>query len=59
MQDKSVNKLLKNSDVATAKKPYTKPALKIYGAVSELTNGTSGSGYDCNWTRHAKSGSCH
>jgi hypothetical protein len=45
MKAESSMKLSKEIAVAAAKKPYTKPALKIFGAVSELTNG---SGNSCN-----------
>jgi hypothetical protein len=46
MKAESSMKLSKEIAVAAAKKPYTKPALKIFGAVSEVTNGSSGSKND-------------
>jgi hypothetical protein len=55
MKTENIKRISKETALATAKKSYTKPALKIYGAVSELTNGTTGSCYDVGG-RHAKSG---
>ena len=40
---KSLANLSKEAAVAAAKKRYATPALKMYGAVSELTNGSTGS----------------
>jgi hypothetical protein len=53
MKVESSMKLSKEIAVAAAKKPYTKPALKIFGAVTELTNGSGGSKYDgSNYHKH-------
>lgn len=48
MKAESSMKFSKEIAVAAAKKPYTRPALKIFGAVAELTNGHGGSKSDGN-----------
>jgi hypothetical protein len=46
MKAESLVKPSKESAVATGKKPYTRPTLKVFGAVTELTNGNGKSHID-------------
>jgi hypothetical protein len=53
-EPKSLLKLSKKNAVPAGKKPYAKPVLRKYGAVSELTNGGGCSKHHHDWNHTRK-----
>jgi hypothetical protein len=56
MDRKNLVAISEKDAVLTKKKPYTRPRLKTFGAVSELTSGSFGSCDDGHNTKHQRVG---